>query len=337
MFAELSPHQAKAFVDAEQLYRAHQDTREKMQPYKGGMHWKTVNGRQYLYRTLDSKGAAKSLGPRTQATEALHLQFHQRRSELEQRWATQQQRLDEQRRMVKALRVGSAPRLLAQLCRALCDHGLMGKNLLIIGTNALFAYEALAGVRLRGDVTATQDMDVLFKHTTRLTAVARDIGPEGLMGVLKTVDKTFEISKTQAFRAINNDGYMVDLIRQTPKPPWKPEPHNLGEQDAFVAVDIANMDGMLNSPSIRQFAVADNGLPFEMAVPDPRAFMLFKSWLSRQPEREPVKRTRDAAQAQVVSQLLRERLPQFPMAWDSLKAFPKDLLTQREHLSEYKG
>lgn len=323
MFADLSPNQAKAFIDAEQLYRAHQDTREKMRPYKGGMHWKTISGQQYLYRTLDSKGTAKSLGARSEATEALHLQFHQRRGELEQRLAAQQQRLDEQRRMLKALRVGSAPRVMAEVCRALCDHDLMGKNVLIIGTNALYAYEALAGVRLQGDVTATQDMDVLFKHQTRLTAVAREIGPDGLMGVLKAVDKTFEISTTQAFRAINADGYMVDLIRQMPKPPWKSAPHNLGKDDAFVATDIANMDWMLSSPSIRQFAVADNGLPFELAVPDPRAFMLFKRWLSQQPDREPIKRTRDAAQAHVVSQLLQERLPQFHMASHSLKAFPK--------------
>jgi hypothetical protein len=313
MFTDLSPNQAKAFVDAEQLYRAYLDTSQKMQPYKGGMHWKTVNGQQYLYRTLDGKGNAKSLGPRSPATEALHHQFHQRRAELEQRLAAQQQRLDEQRRMVKALRVGSAPKVLAQICRALSQLDLMGKNLLIIGTNALYAYEALAGVRLQSDVTATQDMDLLFKHQARLTAVASSIGPEGLMGVLKSVDKTFEISGTQAFRAINSDGYMVDLIRQTPKPPWKAEPHHLGANDPFVAADIANMDWMLSSAHIRQFAVADNGLPFEMAVPDPRAFMLFKSWLSKQPEREPVKRTRDAAQAKVIAQLLQTHLPQFPI------------------------
>lgn len=329
MFTDLSPNQAKAFVDAEQIYRAEQDTREKMQSYKGGMHWKTINGRQYLYRTLDSKGTAKSLGPRSQATEALHLQFHQRRGELEQRLAAQQKRMEEQRRMVKALRVGTAPRILAEVCRALCDHDLMGKNVLIIGTNALYAYEALAGVRLQSDVTATQDIDVLFKHQSRLTAVARGMAPEGLMGVLKTVDKTFEISQSQAFRAINADGYMVNLIRQTPKPPWKSEPYNLGESDAFVATDIAHMDWMLSSPSIRQFAIADNGLPFELAVPDPRAFMLFKSWLSKQAEREPIKRTRDAAQAQVLAQLLQERLPQFPLAEESLQSFPLALLSNR--------
>ena len=141
MFADLTPNQAKVFVDAQQAYRACQDTQEKMKPYKGGMHWKTINGQQYLYRTLDGKGTAKSLGPRSEETQALHMQFQQRRTELEQRLTTQQQRLDEQRRMARALRVGWAPRVLGEVCRALCEHDLMGKNVLIIGTNALYAYE----------------------------------------------------------------------------------------------------------------------------------------------------------------------------------------------------
>jgi hypothetical protein len=72
------------------------------------------------------------------------------RGELEHRLKSQRERLDEHRRMARALRVGSAPPVLADVCRALCEHDLMGKNVLIIGTNAVYAYEALAGVRLQG-------------------------------------------------------------------------------------------------------------------------------------------------------------------------------------------
>jgi hypothetical protein len=328
VFTELSPSQAKAFIDAEQIHLALRDAQEKMQPYTGGMHWKTVNGKQYLYRTTDGRGTAKSLGPRCADTETLLQNFQQRRAELDARLATLEARQKEQTRMVRALRAGSAPPILARVCQALCLHKLMGSHILIIGTNALHAYEALAGVRFVGDVTATTDMDMLWKHKARLTAVARDIGPEGLLGVLKRVDKSFEIHGQQTFRAINADGYMVDLIRQTPTPPWKTEPHNLGEQDAFVATDLPNMKWMLSVPSVRQFVVADNGMPFEMAVPDPRAFMLFKAWLSTQPDREPVKRGRDAAQAQAMRQLLQDHLPQYPLTAAPLRAFPLEVIRQ---------
>jgi Nucleotidyltransferase len=101
----------------------------------------------------------------------------------------------------------------------------------------------------------------------------------------------------------------------------------LGEQDTFIATDLPNMKWMLSAPTVRQFVVADNGTSFEMDVPDPRAFMLFKSWLSTQPEREPVKRGRDAAQAHAMHELLKERLPQYPLDWATLKAFPKQLVS----------
>jgi hypothetical protein len=58
----LSGSQAKALVDSLQTYAALSDVRQKLQPYSGGMHWKTVAGSEYLYRTLDGKGNAKSLG-----------------------------------------------------------------------------------------------------------------------------------------------------------------------------------------------------------------------------------------------------------------------------------
>lgn len=284
MPVELTPNQSKAFIDAEQAYRALQDAQEKARPYKGGMHWKTVHGKQYLYRTLDSKGRAKSLGPRDAETEALHAQFHSRRSELQARLISLESRLDEQTRMLRALRVGAAPRVLAKVCRALCAHDIMGKNVLIIGTNALYAYAAMAGVRLEEDITATSDMDM-----------------------------TFETTLAQPFKAINVDDDVVDQI------------------------DLPNMKWMLSAPTVRQFVVADNGTPFEMDVPDPRAFMLFKSWLSTQAEREPVKRGRDAAQAQAMFDLLKERLPQYPMDWAAFKAFPKRLIKTHEQLLGQNG
>ena len=334
MYSELTTQQSRVFIDSLQGYQSWLDARAKMRDYKGGMHWKSINNQQYLYRTYDSKGTAKSLGPRSDKTETIYNQFHQRRTELEHRVNSLTTKVVEQQRMARALRVGSAPAVLAKVCRALCEHDLMGKNVLIIGTNALYAYESLAGVRVQSDVMATQDMDVLFKPKSKLTAVAKGIGPEGFLGVLKSVDKTFEINEAQPFRATSSNGYMVDLIRQMPNPPWNSEPHNLGESDPFIAADLRNMEWMLSMPSMRQFVIADNGTPFEMEVPDPRAFMLFKSWLSEQPDREPFKRSRDAAQAHVMAGLLRDRLPQFPLDWSALRSFPKALIDRLENTAD---
>jgi len=70
-------------------------------------------------------------------------------------------------------------------------------------------------------------------------------------------------------------------------------------------------------------AVSENGRPFTMAVPDPRAFMLFKYWLAASVERNPRKKGRDLLQAQAFEELLREHLPQFPLNWESFRSFAK--------------
>jgi hypothetical protein len=57
--------------------------------------------------------------------------------------------------------VGRTPNLVISLLEEIRKAGLQD-HLLVIGTNALFAYEAHVGVRFNGDVTTTGDMDLLW-------------------------------------------------------------------------------------------------------------------------------------------------------------------------------
>lgn len=334
MFTPLPEGAAKAAIDCQQTYDALRDALLKAESFKGGMHWKTVGGKEYLYRTLDSKGTAKSLGVRSLQTEAVLAAFTLGKQTAESRVRELGAKMAERSRVARALRAGSAPRLLADICERLVKAGWMGRNIVVIGTNALYAYEALAGVRFDSDITATTDIDLLWKHRSKLTIVAdaettqndgSAAGADSLLGLLKKTDKTFEIMERQRFRAVNSAGYMVDLIRQMPKPPWRAEPDQIGGTDDFLATDLTHMDWMLSAPKLRQTVLAQDGRAFEMTVPDPRSFMLFKGWLSQQIERDPIKKGRDASQAKIVRQLLVEYLPQYPLNWAQFKSFPKDL------------
>jgi hypothetical protein len=62
-----------------------------------------------------------------------------------------------------------------------------------------------------------------------------------------------------------------------------------------------------------------------LATPDPRAFAIFKAWLSRQANRDPLKRGRDMQQARAVVALIAERLPHLGQ-WGALKSFPAEVL-----------
>lgn len=64
MFRELTPAQSREFIDAAQAFEALMSTEQKRLGYAGGMHWKSVRGNEYLYRTTGGRGQARSLGRR---------------------------------------------------------------------------------------------------------------------------------------------------------------------------------------------------------------------------------------------------------------------------------
>jgi hypothetical protein len=326
----LTDDQAKQVIDAEQTYQAWWDAWRASRDYVGGMHWKAVAGKEYLYKTHDRKGNAKSLGARSGATEAIASEFHARKQEAESRLKTLSERLRTQERVNAALRVGSAPNIVAQLCLKLAQTGLMGKSLMVIGTNSLYAYESIAGVRFAREVMATTDIDLLWSHKAKLsfsTLDENDAESElGLMGMLQKVDKSFKRLDLQHFRAANDQGYLVDLIRQMPAPPWKDEPDRMGNEQDLIATDIWNMKWMLNAPRVEALAIAASGSVFPITAPDPRAYCAFKYWLSQSDERDPQKKSRDLAQAKAVYAVIQERLPHLDGKWSELKSIPRDVL-----------
>jgi len=85
---------------------------------------------------------------------------------------------------------------------------------MMIGTNAMYAYEASAGVFFDISTMATKDMDIRPK----LIHVAdKDMDNTGLLGIIKKADRSFESISPSGFRAVNRDGFMVDLIKSEPK------------------------------------------------------------------------------------------------------------------------
>ncbi len=74
-FIELNDNQRRLFINSIQTFDAWRDASARYARYKGGMAWKTVSGRQYLYRILDRSGRAKSLGAKSPETEAIYNEF----------------------------------------------------------------------------------------------------------------------------------------------------------------------------------------------------------------------------------------------------------------------
>jgi hypothetical protein len=321
---EITGEQRRIGIDAAQLHEAYMDAFAKGRAYRGGMHWKKVKGREYLFRSLDRHGYGKSLGPRSEATEKIYAEFHENKKQIFARLEHLRERLREQARFCKAARIARVPRIVTAILRLLEQHQLLGHNLQVIGTNAIFAYEASAGVFLEPGLLATRDMDVLWDIRPNLRLFAIDEADnKNLIDILKKADRSFELMNKSGFCAVNQAGYMVDLVKPEPKSILIKENRQIGDTADLMAAEIKNLHWLVSAPKFSQVIIGDDGYPATMVAPDPRAFAIHKLWLSKQTDREPAKRKRDLSQAFAVFRLILQYLTQFQFKPEELRMFPK--------------
>ncbi len=304
------------------------------------MTFSTVNGSDYLIRSFyDPKSGSrrqKSLGPRGVENERVKAAFDAGRQEATEGLAAARQSIERQAGINRVLGLGRVPTLSARIVRALDAAHLLGHGLRVVGTHALYAYEAAAGIRFSTEVTATEEIDLLFDARVSLVFLAEeDVGERSLLSLLRRVDRSFERGR-QTFKAVNRDGFVVDLIRPMRNPPWQDERGSVaGPETDLDAIQIEGLVWNENAPAFRAVAIDQSGFPLRIIAPDPRAFAVHKLWLSRRLDRDPLKRTRDAAQAKAVATLVTRSLPHLPFRPETMRSFPKAVV--EEALSLFTG
>lgn len=302
----LSNQQRLHLVNTQQLYENYMAAHHHVRAHLYGMRWKVSRGTEYLFREHDRRGNGKLLGHRSPETEQILAAFLEGKSRAQERLAAIKQQLDEQARLNKALRLARVPRVVARILRELDEHELRD-SFIVLGTQALYAYEAAGGVQFLLELLASGDVDLLYDTRKKLTLVSNKLDGNGLLGLIKKADRTFELIRKQGFRAANAGQFMVDLII-SPRGMQQGEPVTFGDND-LVASEVPGLQWLVNSPKLEAVAVDEDGKPVPFRVPDPRAFALHKAWLSQQPTREPLKKQRDLAQAREVARLVREQMP----------------------------
>ncbi|MDM8560731.1 nucleotidyltransferase domain-containing protein [Candidatus Parabeggiatoa sp. HSG14] len=320
---ELSLEQRRAFINTTQIYQSYRETYQHSLHYKGSMRWKKSNGKEYLFHGNGGKGYGKSLGVHSSKTEAIYEQFRAGKQRNKERLESLKAELLFWAKYCKLLKLNRVPNLVANILRLLEKQRLLGNNVMVIGTNALYAYEMLTGVHLQSDMLATYDLDILWDARTKLKLIVDEY--PSILNILRKADYSFERSKS-FFRASNNKGFLVDLIKPEPKPPWKAEAETIGDKNDLVATSIASQRWIVSSPKIEQIVIGEDGFPVPMVVPDPRAFVIHKWWLSHQVDREKIKARRDERQALVLAELIQTFLPNFPFSAEELKMFPKSMI-----------
>jgi len=305
----LSNQQRLHQVNTEQLFENYRAALSHAASYQYGMRWKTVRSTEYLFRDKDRHGNGKSLGPRSTDTEAVLAAFTAGRAVAQERLRLITEKVQEQARLNKALRLNRVPRVVARVLREL-DRAGLHDSFTVIGTQALYAYEAAGGTHFLLELLASGDIDLLYDARQKMTVVSDKLDGEGLLGLLKKADKTFECVRENGYRAANAGQFMVDLVI-APREMEAAERITFSKSD-LVATEVPGLQWLLNAPKLDVVAVDEDGWPVPMHVPDPRAFALHKAWLSGLLEREPLKKPRDLEQALSVAKLVIDEMPHLP-------------------------
>ncbi len=321
----LSGEQRRQLIDTQQIYEIWRaENEESNRRFAGSMRWGKRNGTEYLLRKIGK--TETSLGPRGAETEAIYEAFFRGRTENKTKLEGLAARIDQLAPVNVAMGLGRVPTIAARILRACDERGLLGEQLLVVGTNALYAYEVLAGVSVDSGVVATGDIDLLYDARRHISFAARGMNTRGLVGILQTVDASFAATTPRSFRASNQHGYLVDFIRPEAKDIFRDRlPAALTDlPDDLEGAAIFGLVWLVNSPRLEVIAIDERGYPVRLVVIDPRAFALHKAWVSDRQDREPIKAVRDLEQAKVVATIATQYLKK-SFEGPDLTALPKAL------------
>jgi hypothetical protein len=292
-------------ANLEQHYAAWIEAERVLLP--GRLAWKTIAGRDYLYRLVNGQGDGRSLGPRTAATESQYAAAQTAKESTE----TLRPILNREGAMYRALRLPRISSAAADLLREFDRQGLLGSSLLVVGTNAMAVYEIEARSRFAtaAGVDATLDFDVTWVDAEVRPATLTAIGaaPRTLLDVMKRVDATYTIKTERRFQVRNASGYEVELLLPLSLN------GSLPRNETLSPIALPEQDWLLPGRRVDHVVCGLHGLPARVVAPDPRRFALQKLWLAEKPTRNPLKKAKDAKQGNLLLIAVEERMPHYPL------------------------
>ncbi len=291
-------------IDSTTIFLEHRRVLEQASAYAGGMYWKRQGERQYLVKTTPDNRQSR-IGPRANETEQAYEAFTSRKREIEARLASLKSALTEAERQNKAVRAGRVPTLVVAVLQAIESAGL-GEHFTVVGTHALYAYEAAAGVRISQGALATRDVDLLWdaRRRVRFLSDMENVG-QSMLQVLRRADPSFIRKEGETSTAINNKGFEVDFLRRQPE---GDDPHPFqfsGDEEDLWAIQALRANVLTEAPRFEQVIISTTGRMALMRTVSPQTFVAFKRWIGSEAQnRDAAKRRRDLRQAQIVQALL---------------------------------
>ena len=256
--------------------------------YQGSMRWKSFGGHQYLnHRISNTTLVEPSLGRRSPATEQKMIVFQQGKAAAAARYSRALAEATRFAKVVRALGFDGAPSPAARLLRPFDRKAMLGDLLLVVGTIAMSAYVVEAGMRIFEGFDATQDFDLTWRGIDSLQM--QSTHPISLMGTLREVDPIYTKNTERGFRAVSGK-YVVEMLAA---------PSTLASfpKDESVPIPgLVEQEWLFMGNPVRHVVSVAEGTPAPIVAPNPRWIALHKLWLSRKPQRQSAKKSKDQVQ-----------------------------------------
>ena len=123
-------------ANLEQSYSFWLDSRQSLQNLPVSMYWAERSGNEYLYAKQTTQDNGSSLGVRSQETEQQLAAYTQDKQQLQDRVANADDLIATRAALYRRMRLPSLPDKQAEILRKLDIEGLLGSDLMVVGTNA---------------------------------------------------------------------------------------------------------------------------------------------------------------------------------------------------------
>jgi len=314
----MNPEQLRILEDSAVAYDRWISAQRELAAAGPPLSWKNIGGKDYLYERLGNAWGS-SHGARTPATEAQIERSAQAIGQAEAAISAADERLSLLAAQYRALRLPRVHPTFGAVCREADRRGLLGTSLLVVGTNAMPAYEIEAQERFADHLTATQDCDFAWAGPLQFAVDAAGGAATPFYSLLKAVDARFTVNQERPWQARNAAGYEVEILlapsRAADYPPREP----------VRPVPLPEQEWLLNGGKVSHVVFDLGNRPVRIAAPDPRWMALHKLWLSAKPGRNPLKIAKDREQGELLARQVVANMKGFPIDGEFRAAVPEPL------------
>ena len=322
-FLPLSDEALRIAANLEQRHDAWIEAERRLEALPSSMFFSKKGAHDYLTVKRRAGDNGPTRGVRNASTEQKLASFHSERTAAALALTQTQAALNEIILQYRALKLPMAMPLPARILRELDIAELLGVDYMLVGTNAFAAYEIEAGCRFLRGADETEDFDLAWCRGSNiaLSLIADGASSVSLLQALTAVDRTFRINARKPYQALNAAGYPVELLVAPSL--FKTLPPG----DAFSPAAIfPEQEWLLNGRPLRHVVASRDGRTCPIFAPDPRWMALHKMWLSRKTERESTKKQKDALQASMLLEAVRDRMANaYPLDSDFVLDLPEEL------------